>query len=43
MLLKAWEIKELRMRIWRMTSYVKQLKKVNYGIVVGMKVAQSEL
>jgi len=43
MLLKAWEIKELRMRIWRMTSYVKQLKKVNHGIVVGMKVAQSEL
>jgi len=26
-----------------MTSYVKQLKKVNYGIVVGLKVAQSEL
>jgi len=25
------------------TSYVKQLKKVNYGIVVGSKVAQSEL
>jgi len=31
MLLKAWEIRELRMRIWRMTSYVKQLKKVNYS------------
>jgi len=43
MLLMAWEIKELRMRIWRMTSYVKQLKKVNYGIVVGLKVVQSEL
>ena len=43
MQLKEWEIKELRMRIWRMTSYVKQLKKVNYGIVVGLKVAQSEL
>ena len=43
MLLKAWEIKELRMRIWRMTSYVKQLKKVNYGIVVGLKAARSEL
>jgi len=26
-----------------MTSYVKQLKKVKYGIVVGLKVAQSEL
>jgi len=43
MRLKAWEIKELRMRIWRMTSYVKQSKKVNYGIVVGLKVAKSEL
>ena len=43
MLLKAWEITDLRMRIWRMTSYVKQLKQVNYGIVVGLKVAQSEL
>jgi len=43
MLLQAWEIKELRMRIWRMTSYVKQLKKVNNGIVVRLKVAQSEL
>ena len=43
MQLKAWEIKELRMRIWRMTSYVKQLKKVNDGIVVGLKVVQSEL
>jgi len=43
MRLKAWEIKELRMRIWRMTSYVKQLKKVNYGIVVGLKAARSEL
>ena len=31
------------MRIWRMTSDVKQLKKVNYGIVVGLKAAQSEL
>jgi len=39
MLLKAWEIKELRMRIWPMTSYVKQFKKVNSGIVVGLKVA----
>ena len=36
-------IKEVRMRIWRMASYVKHLKKVNYGIVVGLKVAQSEL
>jgi len=26
-----------------MTSYVKQLEKMNYGIVVGLKVAQSEL
>ena len=26
-----------------MTSYVKQLKKVNYGIVVGLKAARSEL
>jgi len=26
-----------------MTSYVKQLKKLNYSIVVGLKVAQSEL
>ena len=43
MQLKAWEINELRMRIWRTTSHVKQLKKVNYGIVVGLKVAQSEL
>jgi len=43
MQLKALEIKELRMQIWRMTSYVKQLKKANYGIVVGLKVAQSEL
>ena len=42
MRLKAWEIKELRMRIWRMTSYVKQLKKVNNGIVVGLKAAKSE-
>ena len=43
MRLKAWEIKELRMQIWRMTSYVKQLKKVNYGMVVGLKAAKSEL
>jgi len=34
---------ELRMQIWRMTSYVKQLKKVNYGIVVGLNTAKSEL
>jgi len=40
MQLKAWEIKEMRMRIWRMTIYVKQLKKVNYGIVVGLKAAK---
>jgi len=26
-----------------MTTYMKQLKKVNYGIVVGLKVAQREL
>jgi len=26
-----------------MTTYVKQLKKVNYGIVVGLKAAKSEL
>ena len=37
MRLKLWEIKQLRIPIWQMTSYVKQLKKVNYGIVVGMK------
>jgi len=43
MQLKALEIKEMRMRIWRMTSYVKQLKKVSYGIVVGLKAAKSEL
>jgi len=41
--LKAWEITQLRIRIWRMTSCMKQLKKVNYGIVVGLKVAKSEL
>jgi len=41
--LKAWEIIQLRMQIWRMTSYLKQLKKVNHGIVVGLRVAQSEL
>ena len=29
--------------IWRMTCYVKQLKKVNYSIVVELKVANSEL
>jgi len=33
----------LRKRILRMTSYVKQLKKVNYGIEVGLKVAKNEL
>jgi len=43
MRLKAWKVKELRMQIWRMTCCVKQLKKVNYGIVVGLKAAQSEL
>jgi len=41
MRLKAREIKKLRIRIWRMTSYVKQLNQVNYCIVVGLKVAQS--
>jgi len=39
MRLKVWEITQLRIQIWRLTSYVKQLKKVNYGIVVGLKVA----
>ena len=43
MRLKAWEITQSRMRIWGMTSYVKQLMKVNYGIVVGLTVAKSEL
>jgi hypothetical protein len=43
MLLKVWDITQLRIRIWRMTRYVKQLKKVNYGIVVGLRVAKSEL
>jgi len=47
MRLKAWEITQLtiiiRIQIWRMTSYVKQLKKVNYSIVVGLKVAKSKL
>jgi len=43
MWLKVWEITQLRIRIWRMISYVKQLKKVNYSIVVGLKVAKSEL
>jgi len=39
MRLKVWEITQLWIQIWRLTSYVKQLKKVNYGIVVGLKVA----
>ena len=43
MRLKVWEITQLRIRIWRMTSYVLQLKMVNHGIVVGLKVAKSEL
>ena len=33
----------MRMRIGRMTSYVQQLNKVNYGVVVGLNVAQNEL
>ena len=43
MQLKLWEIMRLRIQIWRMTCYVKQLKKVNYSIVVGLKLANSEL
>eukprot|EP00277_Geminigera_cryophila_P000766 CAMPEP_0179427372 /NCGR_PEP_ID=MMETSP0799-20121207/13342_1 /TAXON_ID=46947 /ORGANISM="Geminigera cryophila, Strain CCMP2564" /LENGTH=630 /DNA_ID=CAMNT_0021202397 /DNA_START=535 /DNA_END=2429 /DNA_ORIENTATION=+ len=41
--LKLWEITRLRIRICRMTCYAKQLKKVNYGIVVGLKAAKCEL
>jgi len=43
MRIKLWEITRLRIRIWRMICYVKQLKKVNNSIVVGLKVANREL